>query len=153
MAAAAAGHGLSYAALQGEVERSGRAEQLASLPHAALSLRLRDFGAELDAAEARARALLPEVTSCVRRRCPASALSVAQQCGGSDAFSGTSANPLVGEASRLLVEAGGTALLAETDELIGAEQYVLQNVAKYETAEAFLSMVDRFQRHAAAHYS
>ena len=93
MAAAAAGHGLSYASLQGEVERSGRAQQLASLPHAALSLRLRDFGAELDAAEARARALLPEVTSCVRRRCPASALSVAQQCGGSDAFSGTSANP------------------------------------------------------------
>jgi len=93
VAAAAAGHGLSYTALKGEVERSGRADQLASLPHAALSLRLRDFGAELDAAEARARALLPEVTSCVRRRCPVSALSVAQQCGGSDAFSGTSANP------------------------------------------------------------
>ena len=69
----------------------------------------------------------------MRRRCPVSALSVAQQCGGSDAFSGTSANPLVGEASRLLVEAGGTALLAETDELIGAEQYVLQNLTR--TAE------------------
>ena len=80
-------------------------------------------------------------------------LTIAQQCGGSDSFSGTSANPLVAEACRLLVEAGGSALLAETDELIGAEQYVLQNVASYETAEAFLRMVDRFQRHAAAHYS
>ena len=56
----------------------------------------------------------------------AARVQVAQQCGGSDAFSGTNANPLVAEASRLLVAAGGTALLAETDELIGAEPCALR---------------------------
>ena len=51
------------------------------------------------------------------------------------------ANPLVGESCRQLVEAGGTALLAETDELIGAEQYVLQSVADFRTATRFLELV------------
>ena len=46
VAAAAAGRGLCYSTLKDEADRSGRAAQLASLPHAALSLRLRDFGAE-----------------------------------------------------------------------------------------------------------
>ena len=63
-----------------------------------------------------------------------------------DAFSGTCANPLVAEASRLLVVAGGPALLAETDELIGAEEYVLRSVRDLPTARRFLTMVGRFQR-------
>jgi len=145
------GAGISYDTLRAHAIESGRAGQLEALPHAVRTLPLRDFEGELEAAEAAARVLLPEVASCARVRCPPSALQVAQQCGGSDAFSGTNANPLVGEACRLLVEAGGTALLAETDELIGAEQYVLQNVKDYATAERFLAFVARFQRHAAAH--
>ena len=70
--------------------------------------------------------LLPELRAMRRERCAASSLVVAQQCGGSDAFSGTASNPLLAEASRMLVQAGGGALLAETDELIGAEQYALR---------------------------
>jgi altronate dehydratase len=73
------------------------------------------------------------------------------QCGGSDAFSGISANPLVGLLSRDLVAHGGSANLAETDELIGAESYILQNVRELETAKAFLATIDRFQQWAARH--
>ena len=58
---------------------------------------------------------------CERVRCSCANLAVAQQCGGSDAFSGTNSNPLLAAACKLIIEAGGTALLAETDELIGAE--------------------------------
>jgi len=143
--------GISYDTLRAHALKAGRGAQLEALPHAVHTLPLRDFEGELQAAEAAARALLPEVATCARVRCPPSALQVAQQCGGSDAFSGTDANPLVGEACRRLIEAGGTALLAETDELIGAEQYILQNVKDFATADKFLTFVSRFQRHAAAH--
>ena len=53
------------------------------------------------------------------------------------------------EASRLLVVAGGSALLAETDELIGAEEYVLRSVRDLPTARRFLTMVGRRRRTAA----
>ena len=55
--------------------------------------------------------------------------------------------------AKLLIEAGGSALLAETDELIGAEQYVLQSVSDYPTAVSFLRLVGRFQAHAARHHT
>jgi altronate dehydratase len=78
--------------------------------------------------------------NCVRTAQPVAALTVALQCGGSDAFSGLTANPLIGEVSRLLVLAGGCALLAETDELIGAESYVLERVRSLSVARRFLAM-------------
>ncbi|EDQ85851.1 uncharacterized protein MONBRDRAFT_28912 [Monosiga brevicollis MX1] len=74
-------------------------------------------------------------------------LCFAQQCGGSDAFSGISANPLAGWMARELVAQGGSAVLAETDELIGAESYVLQRVRDYDTADHFLQLVDRYYRY------
>ena len=52
---------------------------------------------------------------------PASELMLALQCGGSDAFSGISANPLLGWVTREIIRYGGAANLAETDELIGAD--------------------------------
>ena len=120
-----------------------------------LPLRLpqQDFGSELAAAAETAAELLPSLRAMQRVRCSASSLSVAQQCGGSDAFSGTAANPLVAEASKrlCLIERGGTALLAETDELIGAEQYVISSTRDYPTARRFLSLVSRFQGYAHGH--
>jgi altronate dehydratase len=78
-------------------------------------------------------------------------LRIALQCGGSDAFSGVSANPLLGLVAKELVRHGGSANLAETDELIGAEPYVLANVRDLETARAFLNKVERFQERAGWH--
>jgi altronate dehydratase len=73
------------------------------------------------------------------------------QCGGSDAFSGVSANPLVGWVSKEIVRNGGAANLAETDELIGAERYVLRNVRDLDTARRFLRTVERFKERVGWH--
>ena len=71
-------------------------------------------------------ALLPEVNAITREPIPASELKVALECGGSDGFSGITANPALGVASDLLVGLGGTAILAETPEIYGAEQLLLR---------------------------
>ena len=86
-----------------------------------------------------------------RTQQPASQLKIALQCGGSDAFSGISGNPLAAWAAREIIRQGGAANLAETDELIGAEPYVLQNVRDLETARRFLHMVERFKERVAWH--
>jgi altronate dehydratase len=88
---------------------------------------------------------LPEVDRYDRSEQPLSHLRVALQCGGSDAFSGVSGNPASGMASKLLIEHGGAAVLAETDELIGAESYVLSRVRDLDTARQFLHFVERFK--------
>lgn len=88
---------------------------------------------------------LPEVNCCERSQQPLSKLVVALQCGGSDAFSGVSGNPATGWAAKLLIEHGGAAVLAETDELMGAESYILSRVGDVETASKFLHFVERFK--------
>ncbi len=97
------------------------------------------------------RQWLPEVDQCRRTTQPLEKLRIALQCGGSDAFSGVSANPLLGLVAKELVRHGGSANLAETDELIGAEPYVLSNVRDLETARAFLNRLERFQERASWH--
>ncbi|HEV8541633.1 MAG TPA: UxaA family hydrolase [Verrucomicrobiae bacterium] len=109
------------------------------------------FEQALVQAEQRLRSWLPNVNKFRREAIPLSELRLGLQCGGSDAFSGVSANPLVGILSRRTVACGGSANLAETDELIGAESYVLQSVRDLQTAQAFLEKLDRFQQWAAIH--
>jgi altronate hydrolase len=72
------------------------------------------------------RAMLPHANKCVREPCPAAELTVALQCGGSDAWSGITANPALGYACDLLVAQGGTGVLAETPEIYGAEHLLTQ---------------------------
>jgi len=104
-------------------------------------------GFENDLRDARDAVLpwLPEVDACERSPQPLSHLRVALQCGGSDAFSGVSGNPAAGAAAKRLIEQGGAAVLAETDELIGAESYILSRVADLGTAHKFLRFVERFK--------
>ena len=94
---------------------------------------------------------LPEVAGAVRTPEPAGALRLALQCGGSDAFSGVSGNALAGWVAKEVIRHGGSANLAETDELIGAEPYVLENVRDAATARRFLDKVEGFKRYAANH--
>ena len=70
---------------------------------------------------ARIKEMLSQANDVQREVCPASALKLALQCGGSDAWSGITANPALGYAADLLVRNGGTAVLAETPEVYGAE--------------------------------
>ncbi len=94
---------------------------------------------------------LPQVNSFTRSPQPLSELKIALQCGGSDAFSGVSGNPLAAWVAKEVIRYGGSANLAETDELIGAETYILDKVEKVETAHQFVAMVDRFKERVAWH--
>ena len=78
-------------------------------------------------------------------------LKIALQCGGSDAFSGVSGNPLAAYVAKEVIRYGGCANLAETDELIGSEAYVLQNVRDLTTARTFLDTIERFKERVAWH--
>ena len=89
---------------------------------------------------------LPLVNATQRSPQPLSALKIALQCGGSDAFSGISGNPLAALVAKDVIRYGGSANLAETDELIGSESYVLQKVERLESARSFLAKVERFKQ-------
>ena len=120
------------------------------LPHEFMSLE-GSFRRDLERAKAVVRGWLEEVDAVRRTEEPASELKIGLQCGGSDAFSGISANPLVGWVSKEVIRNGGIANLAETDELIGAEHFVLENVKDLDTARRFLSAVERFKERVSWH--
>jgi altronate dehydratase len=120
------------------------------VPHAFMSLE-GSFRSDLERAKSVVRGWLEGVNDARRTEEPASELKIALQCGGSDAFSGVSANPLVGWVSKEVVSNGGAANLAETDELIGAERYVLANVRDAQTARRFLRTVERFKERVGWH--
>ena len=88
---------------------------------------------------------LPRVNRSRRTTQSLGKLKIALQCGGSDAFSGISGNPLAAWVAKEVIRYGGSANLAETDELIGAESYVLDKVERLETAHRFLAMVERYK--------
>ena len=94
---------------------------------------------------------LPLVNSVERSPQPLSELKIALQCGGSDAFSGISGNPLAAWVAKEVIRYGGSANLAETDELIGSESYVLDKVERVESARKFLGMVERFKERVGWH--
>ncbi|MFE5320292.1 UxaA family hydrolase [Paenibacillus sp. NPDC056579] len=109
------------------------------------------FEEQLDRGEAVVRNWLPTVNAVERTPESVSHLKIALNCGGSDAFSGISANPLLGWVAQELVRFGGSANLCETDELIGAETYILQKVRDAETARTFLKLIEQFKERTAWH--
>ncbi len=87
------------------------------------------------------RAMLPLANEVKREPCPASELTVALQCGGSDAWSGITANPALGYACDLLVAQGGTGVLAETPEIYGAEHLLTRRAVDRRTGEKLVSLI------------
>jgi altronate hydrolase len=87
------------------------------------------------------RAMLPEANKFEREPCPVSELCVALQCGGSDAWSGITANPALGYACDLLVAQGGTGVLAETPEIYGAEHLLTRRAVDEKTGRKLVSLV------------
>lgn len=139
---------INNAALQAFLSEQGY--PLDETLHAFLSLGP-SFEETLAQAERIVRGWLEPVSAFQRTSIPAAHLKVALQCGGSDAFSGVSANPLIGWAAHRIVGYGGCANIAETPELIGAETYMLARVRDLETAQRYLAIRDRFIAYAAAH--
>ena len=85
--------------------------------------------------------MLPTAAHAQRESVPVSELTVALQCGGSDAYSGITANPALGRAVDMLVEQGGTGVLAETPEVYGAEHLLTRRAANREVGEKLVDLI------------
>ena len=85
--------------------------------------------------------MLPYVNDVKREKCYASELILALQCGGSDGYSGITANPSLGAAVDLLVHQGGTAILSETPEIYGAEHLLTRRAATREVGEKLVEVI------------
>jgi altronate hydrolase len=85
--------------------------------------------------------LLPALPVIERTDVPASELMVALECGGSDGYSGITANPALGRASDILVEYGGTTVLAETPEIYGAEHLLVRRAASREVGQKLIDRI------------
>src|ERR1700753_3847978 len=85
--------------------------------------------------------LLPQANDVRREPIPASELILALQCGGSDGYSGISANPALGAAVDLLVRHGGTAVLSETPEIYGAEHLLTRRAVSREIGEKIVTRI------------
>lgn len=81
-----------------------------------------------------------------RQPAPLSALTLGVKCGGSDGFSGISANPAVGYCADLLVALGGKVLLAEFPELCGAEQELIDRMQEKQAAEKFMHLMKGYEK-------
>ncbi len=86
--------------------------------------------------------ILPVANEAEREPVPASELVLALQCGGSDSWSGVTANPGLGKACDLIVHQGGTVVLGETTEIYGAEHLLTRRARNPEVAQRLLDMID-----------
>jgi altronate hydrolase len=95
----------------------------------------------VEAGIARIKEILPEANKVQRVPVPASHLILGLQCGGSDGYSGISANPALGAAVDLLVRNGGTAILSETPEVYGAEHLLTRRAVSKEVGEKLIARI------------
>jgi altronate hydrolase len=105
---------------------------------------LQDVGGTAAAIErgvALVRDMLPAADRVSRQPVPASALTVGLQCGGSDGYSGITANPALGNAVDRLVAHGGTAILSETPEIYGAEHLLTRRAVTREVGEKLVARI------------
>ncbi len=95
----------------------------------------------VDEAVERIASMLPAANNVKRQTVPASELTVALQCGGSDAYSGITANPALGNAVDRLVANGGTGILSETPEIYGAEHLLTRRAVSQEVGEKLIERI------------
>lgn len=124
------------------------AEKVAKSKKPVEMLIIQDNGGSLESIRRGAKIaheLLEYASRLKREEVDIESLIVATQCGGSDACSGISGNPSSGYASDLIVQAGGTVILAETTEMIGAEHLLAQRAVDKEVSEKLLRFVKRVE--------
>jgi len=90
---------------------------------------------------ARVKEMLPQANNVKREPVPASHIVIGLQCGGSDGYSGISANPALGAAVDLLVRHGGTAILSETPEIYGAEHLLTRRAVSRDVGEKLIARI------------
>lgn len=102
---------------------------------------------EIDEGVALVDELVAETALARREAVPFSELVLGVKCGGSDGFSGLTANPLVGRVSDRLTAAGGSAILTEIPEIFGAEQLLMARAADERVFDATVDLVNDFKRY------
>jgi len=100
---------------------------------------------------ARITEMLPDVDKVSRETVPASELILAMECGGSDSYSGITANPALGAAADLLVAHGGTAVFGETPEIYGAEHLLARRAVSKEVGEKLIKRIRWWEDYTAKH--
>ncbi len=108
-------------------------------------------GDEVEAAMQILRELYAIAKEDRREEVPVSELRVGLKCGGSDGFSGITANPLVGEFSDWLVAQGGTSVLTEVPEMFGAETILMNRCRTEELFQQTVSMINNFKNYFLSH--
>lgn len=93
-----------------------------------------------------ARKMVQDASKLQREEFPVSELIIGTECGGSDPTSGLAANPTIGELSDRIVDLGGTSILSETTEFIGAEHILAKRAATPEVAEEIYNIVHRYEK-------
>lgn len=95
--------------------------------------------------------LVDYAKECKREKIPASKLVVGLKCGGSDAFSGITANPLVGVFSDILIQHGGTSILTEVPEMFGAETILMNRCIDEEVFNKTVGLINNFKEYYIKH--
>jgi len=115
-----------------------------------VGMTLQDSGGTIGALDRARREILgfmEKVAAEKRTEVPASKIVLGLNCGGSDSFSGITANPALGVCSDMLAEIGGTAVLAETTEIFGAEHLLVRRARNRKVAEKLLGMVRGYKEY------
>lgn len=102
---------------------------------------------EIDASVALIDEIIEVVRYDERVDIPLSALRIGLKCGGSDGFSGITANPLLGQLSDFLVAQGGTTVLTEVPEMFGAEEILMSRAKSYEIFEKTVHLINDFKEY------
>ena len=95
----------------------------------------------VEAGVAAVASMLPAANAVQRQRVPASHITIGLQCGGSDGYSGITANPALGAACDLLVSHGGTVILSETPEIYGAEHLLTRRAVSQAVADKLIARI------------
>jgi altronate hydrolase len=119
-------------------------------PERLVGLTVQGSGGTRTTVEAARRAiagLLDQAAAETRVEIPASKIILGLNCGGSDSFSGITANPALGVCSDMLAAIGAAAVLAETTEIFGAEHLLVRRARNHAVAERLLSFVEGYKRY------
>lgn len=107
--------------------------------------------ATIDAGIRAVEEMLPIANAYQRQTVPASHISIGLQCGGSDGFSGITANPALGAAMDILVSHGGTAILSETPEIHGVEYMLTRRAVSPEVGQKLLDQLTWWAEYTRGH--
>ncbi|RJS88543.1 altronate dehydratase [Candidatus Bathyarchaeota archaeon] len=122
------------------IESTGKPVEVVVCQHEGGTLRAIERGVRI------LQRMAQEVAELRREPFPLSELILAVECGGSDATSGLAANPATGIAADMLIDEGGTVIISETQEMVGAQHLLARRAVSREVAEATYEMIERQER-------